>query len=68
MKAHMTLLASAVLISFTGSALAQATQDHQQHHPGAPATAGPTGAGAAARASPQQLRQPARRARCRWDK
>lgn len=34
MKAHMTLLASAVLISFTGSALAQATQDHQQHHPG----------------------------------
>jgi uncharacterized protein (DUF305 family) len=34
MKAHMTLLASAVLILFTGSALAQATQDHQQHHPG----------------------------------
>src|SRR6187402_3279846 len=37
MKTHMTLLASAVLISFTGSALPQATQDHQQHHPGAPA-------------------------------
>lgn len=34
MKAHMTLLASAVLIAFTSSALAQATQDHQQHHPG----------------------------------
>ena len=33
----MTLLASAVLISFTGNAFAQATQDHQQHHPGAPA-------------------------------
>ena len=38
MNTHMTLLASAVLISFAGSALAQATQDHQQHHPGAPAT------------------------------
>jgi hypothetical protein len=38
MKTHMTLLASAILISLSGSALAQATQDHQQHHPGAPAT------------------------------
>lgn len=37
MKSRMTLLASAVLISFTGSALAQAPQDHQQHHPGGPA-------------------------------
>jgi len=39
MKAHMTLLASAVLISFTGSALSQTTQDQQQHHPGASAPA-----------------------------
>ena len=34
MKAQITLLISAVLISFTGSAFAQATPDHQQHHPG----------------------------------
>jgi uncharacterized protein (DUF305 family) len=38
MKTHITLLASAIVISFTSGALAQATQDHQQHHPGAPAT------------------------------
>jgi uncharacterized protein (DUF305 family) len=38
MKTHISLLASAIVISFTSSALAQATQDHQQHHPGAPTT------------------------------
>ena len=37
MTAHIILLASALLISFSGSALAQTTQDHQQHHPGASA-------------------------------
>jgi uncharacterized protein (DUF305 family) len=35
---YLTLLTTAVLISFTGNAHAQAAQDHQQHHPGAPAT------------------------------
>ena len=51
MKTHMTLLASAVLISFTGSALAQATQDHQQHHPG----------GSAPQAQPAPAQPPAHR-------
>ena len=35
---YLTLLTTAVLLSYTGNALAQSTQDHQQHHPGAPAT------------------------------
>ena len=38
MKTHITLLASVIVIAFTSGALAQATQDNQQHHPGAPAT------------------------------
>jgi len=41
MKTHLNVLASAVLISFAGNAFAQATQDHQQHHPAPPAQAQP---------------------------